>query len=185
MPAHSREARQLLDVSAQTERLLTTAADEAAAIVAAAAAEADRVVTEAHREARARLERVRLLRQRVTGWCRAERERIAADRAEARRLIEQAHAEAARLLDEARRQRAEEDRAAEQARARAAEEAANRLAVASSQLDGLQRQRRELISWLRSTDGVIADALAHLGHDQAADPKTVPGPPVQQLPRSA
>jgi cell division septum initiation protein DivIVA len=178
MPGRSAEARQLLDVSTQVQHLLTTAADDAADLVTAAGAEADRVVTEAHREARERLERIRALRRRVDSWCATERERAAADRAEARRLVEQARAEAAALIEEGRRRRAEEDRAAEEERARAAEEASARLAIVGRQVEALQRQWRDLVGRLRSTDGLLAHALAVLESGPAEES-------VPQLPRSA
>lgn len=189
IPVRSAEARQLLDVSTQVQHLLATAADEAADLVATAAAEADRVVTESHREARSRLERIRELRQRVDSWAVAERERVAADRAEARRLIAEAHAEAEHLVEEGRRRRSEEDREAEQERARAAEEASARLATVSRQVEALQRQWRDLLARLRSTDGLIAHALALLDSGSAAgarmNPRHAAEPPVPQLPRSA
>jgi colicin import membrane protein len=186
MPVRSAEAQHLLDVTTHGQRMLATAADEAADLVSTAAAEADRVVTEAHREARARLERVRLLRRRVGDWCDTERRRIEADRVAARQLVAAAHVEAARLVEEGRRQRAEEDRAAEQARARAAEEASARLAAITSQVDGLQRQWRDLLARLRSTDGLVARALAMLDRDPIVPASAPPptGPPVQ-LSRSA
>jgi cell division septum initiation protein DivIVA len=187
VPVRSAEAQQLLDVTGHAQRLLVAAADEASDLLSTAAAEADRVVTEAHTEARARLERVRLLRERVGSWCDTERQRIEADRAAARELVAAAHVEAARLVEEGRRQRAEEDRAAEEARARAAEEASARLAAVTRQVDGLQGQWRDLLARLRSTDGLVARALAMLDRDPVvpAAPPPPTGPPVQQLPRSA